>query len=294
MKALKRKIKLESHTASRSLLTIVCCVLIFLLLIPFAYADQYCDENWACAGADREGEYLAFWMENRKPWPITLTLKISTRNLLSRDNQKGKFVVTRVLDGYQKKSVLTLKPSRHWRDIRYRYSMQWTVGDMNAQHNDTVRYQLPYAKGRYYPIIQGYNGNYSHTGNSKYALDFAMPVGAPVHAARSGVVVDVTEKNWRGGASRRYAKYANFIVLLHDDGTTGEYYHLAQWGAVVNLGDQVKSGQLIGYSGNTGFSSRPHLHFAVYKAKPHGSYQSIPVKFEKSATDRYQRQRAGE
>jgi murein DD-endopeptidase MepM/ murein hydrolase activator NlpD len=48
----------------------------------------------------------------------------------------------------------------------------------------------------------------------------------------------------------------------------------------VALGEQGKAGQKIGYSGNTGFSSLPHLHFAVYHAKPFGKYQSLPFSFK--------------
>jgi len=107
-----------------------------------------------------------------------------------------------------------------------------------------------------------------------------MPVGTAVHAARAGVVIDLVEKHSRGGASRKYAKYANYVVVMHDDQTTGEYYHLSKDGVVVTIGESVQAGQQIGYSGNTGFSSLPHLHFAVYKAQSLGQYQSLPFTFK--------------
>ena len=69
-------------------------------------------------------------------------------------------------------------------------------------------------------------------------------------------------------------------MILHADQTTGEYYHLSKSGVVVSIGEKVEAGQKIAYSGNTGFSSLPHLHFAVYRAQPFGKYQSLPFTFK--------------
>jgi murein DD-endopeptidase MepM/ murein hydrolase activator NlpD len=114
---------------------------------------------------------------------------------------------------------------------------------------------------------------------AKYAVDFSMPDGTELYAAREGVVVDVESRHRLGGASRKYAAYANFVVIEHSDGSTGEYYHLQQNRVFVRPGDNVKRGQLIGLSGSTGFTSVPHLHFAVYKALPDGDTQSLPFRF---------------
>ncbi|WP_277619852.1 M23 family metallopeptidase [Chryseobacterium angstadtii] len=51
---------------------------------------------------------------------------------------------------------------------------------------------------------------------------------------------------------------------MHPDGTFAQYYHLKQNGVKVNIGDQVKKGDVIGLSGNTGWSKGPHLHFVCY------------------------------
>jgi murein DD-endopeptidase MepM/ murein hydrolase activator NlpD len=69
-------------------------------------------------------------------------------------------------------------------------------------------------------------------------------------------------------------------VILHNDGTTGEYYHLQHNGAFVKVGNSVAQGQQIGLSGNTGHTTMPHLHFGVYRAAEWGNTQSIPVRFE--------------
>jgi murein DD-endopeptidase MepM/ murein hydrolase activator NlpD len=184
------------------------------------------------------------------------------------------------LQGHQRIKVLELQPIKPHRKIWFDEYFYWTPGNMLAEHKANSLYQYPYAKGDHFPIVQGFGGGYSHRGASKYAVDFAMPIGTPIHAARAGVVIDLVEQHTRGGASRKYAKYANHVVILHADDTTGEYYHLKKNGVVVILGEHVKAGQKIGYSGNTGFSSLPHLHFAVYQAKPFGKYQSLPFTFE--------------
>jgi murein DD-endopeptidase MepM/ murein hydrolase activator NlpD len=185
-----------------------------------------------------------------------------------------------VLQGHQRVKVLELQPINIRRKIWYDESFYWTPGNMLAKHQGNTVYEYPYADGDYFPIVQGFGGGYSHSGASQYAIDFAMPVGTPIHAARAGIVIDLVEQHSRGGASRKYAKYANYVVILHGDDTTGEYYHLRKDGVAVTQGERVTAGQLIGYSGNTGFSSLPHLHFAVYHAKPFGKYQSLPFAFE--------------
>jgi murein DD-endopeptidase MepM/ murein hydrolase activator NlpD len=128
--------------------------------------------------------------------------------------------------------------------------------------------------------VQGYGSRFSHTGLEEFAIDFDMPVGTPVHAARSGVVARVEESHSKGCWEDGCGRYANFIVILHSDGTTGEYYHLNKNGSLVDVGENVSQGQLIAYSGNTGHTTMPHLHFAVYRAIEWGNTQSIPVRFQ--------------
>ena len=237
-------------------------------------------DEWACVEKIEQNKQVSYWLYNKKPFVVTVTLDVETSNLKSSTTNRRQHIVNQVLQGHQRVKVLELQPVNKARRIWYDESFYWTPGNMLAVHQAGIIYQHPYAKGDYFPIVQGFGGGYSHRGASKYAVDFAMPVGTPIHAARAGVVIDIVAKNTRGGANRKYAKYANYVVILHDDDTTGEYYHLKKDGVAVRLGGRVKAGQKIGYSGNTGFSSLPHLHFAIYHAKPYGKYQSLPFAFE--------------
>jgi murein DD-endopeptidase MepM/ murein hydrolase activator NlpD len=237
-------------------------------------------DDWACVEKIEKNKQVSYWLYNKKPFVVTVTLDVDTSNLKTPTTNQRKHTVSQVLQGHQRVKVLDLQPINIHRRIWYDESFYWTPGNMLAVHQEDTVYQYPYAEGTYFPIVQGFGGGYSHRGASKYAVDFAMPIGTPIHAARAGVVIDLVAHHSRGGASRKYAKYANYVVILHDDDTTGEYYHLKKNGVTVSQGARVKEGQKIGYSGNTGFSSLPHLHFAVYHAKPYGKYQSVPFTFK--------------
>jgi murein DD-endopeptidase MepM/ murein hydrolase activator NlpD len=112
-----------------------------------------------------------------------------------------------------------------------------------------------------------------------------MPVGTAVRAARGGLVVKVRDTSNVGGAHARFACYNNYVLIRHDDGTLGQYCHLKKGGAQVREGDHVAEGDVIALSGNTGFSSGPHLHFSVYKIKNGDERESIPVKFKTAEAD---------
>lgn len=253
-----------------------------VMVSDFAQAG-YCLQGWACWEVRETSGGYEFWVKNQKPYAFTGTLDIKVENLRSEVGQQDRYAATEVIPGHSEQLLLTLYPVHEDKRASYRDIFYWTPGDMAAHHDDTFLYHLPFATNERYPLVQGFGGGWSHRGASQYAVDFAMPVGTPVHAARAGVVVQTVAHNNKGGASRRFAEYANFIIVLHNDGTTGEYHHLQQDGVKVEVGEDVKVGDFIGYSGNTGFSSLPHLHFAVYRPKPMGEFESLPFRFVNDA-----------
>ncbi len=160
------------------------------------------------------------------------------------------------------------------------YSYVWVPGDPAATPDSGVTYRAPYSVGTSYPVTQAYPDSATHrTRDAMYAVDFAMPVGTDIVAARDGIVFDVASKNYKGGTdANQYADLANIVRILHDDGTIAVYAHL-NWNSIrVNPGDRVAAGQYIADSGNTGFSSGPHLHFAVHRNMGM-RIDSVPVSF---------------
>ena len=157
------------------------------------------------------------------------------------------------------------------------YSFNLYYGPSNLSSYDSLyNYNLPFLKGKRYKVLQGQNTNFTHKGNfSKYAIDFKMNIGQTVCAIREGLVIQVKENSNKGGRNKKFFNDANYILIAHSDGTYSQYVHLKKDGAIVSKGDYVKKGQPIGYSGNTGMSTEPHLHFGVFKPTKTGFY-SVP------------------
>ncbi len=234
-----------------------------------------CDRKSICFHEEKYDDHIQLRAENLTEFPLTYTVRVRTRNLTTNGPRK----ITRTLSAGDSEIAMSLTKTASNQEGRFRYSFDWTVGDKNAVHDDDHIYQLPYESGKSYRVIQGFGSRFSHTGLEQFAIDFLMKEGTPVHAARGGIVARVAESNSIGCWSDGCGRYANYIVVLHDDGTTGEYYHLKKDGALVGIGERVFAGQKIALSGNTGHTTVPHLHFAVYRAVEWGNTQSIPVRF---------------
>ena len=95
---------------------------------------------------------------------------------------------------------------------------------------------------RYHPVL-GYSR--LHAG-----IDIGVPIGTPVYALEDGVVI----------AAQSMSGYGNVVMINHGN-ITSVYGHNSS--LAVSPGQVVKGGQLISYSGNTGVSSGPHLHFEI-------------------------------
>ena len=148
-------------------------------------------------------------------------------------------------------------------------------------------YSLPYEEGKSHLLVQGYFSKYSH--KERAALDFKMKKGTKICAARAGIVVRVKEDGDKGGGNKKYRPYGNVIIIQHEDSSRAGYWHLQFNGALVNVGDTVTQGQVIGKSGKTGYTYFPHLHFIVWKSGGNRQWSQIGTRFQTSKGIRYLR-----
>ena len=161
----------------------------------------------------------------------------------------------------------------------YRYV--WLPGDPGSEHEPDQAYRVPFAVSSDFRVSQAFPIGITHvTPDSYYAVDIVMPIGTDIYAARSGTVFETASTNFRGGVDpERNLADANLIRILHDDGTFSVYAHL-NWNTIrVKPGDEVVRGQYIADSGNTGYTTGPHLHFAVMQNKGM-RVESVPIEFE--------------
>ena len=151
------------------------------------------------------------------------------------------------------------------------------IGDPKAVHDDRVTYAWPFPPGTSARVSQGPRGPTHHDLNSLYAIDLAVAEGTPVLAARAGTVVFLESRYFESGLDRaKYLNRSNQVRILHDDGSMASYAHLFPASIDLEPGQRVEVGQRIGLSGNTGYSSGPHLHFVVMV---HRDMQMVSVPF---------------
>jgi murein DD-endopeptidase MepM/ murein hydrolase activator NlpD len=187
-------------------------------------------------------------------------------------------VITATLKPDERKLVAQ---ARRTTDARETLHASWTyaLGAPGAVHNPARPYRAPFALGSTFTVTQAYPTRITHvTPDSQYAVDFGLPDGTPVYAAREGTVINVRHDAFQGGTDVALLDQANVVEILHADGTIALYAHL-QWDAIrVRVGQHVTTGEYIANSGNTGFTTGPHLHFAVWR-NAGASDVSVPVQF---------------
>jgi hypothetical protein len=141
---------------------------------------------------------------------------------------------------------------------------------------------LPLACGNKVKISQGNNDGFSHTGQSAWAFDFSVGLQTPLVAIADGTVSHVYGGTKPGdpcydGGGQECANAANYVNLLHGDGTRSIYAHLSE--PVVSVGQLVTRGATVGKSGSTGWSTGPHAHVARTENCNSPWCQSIPLSF---------------
>jgi murein DD-endopeptidase MepM/ murein hydrolase activator NlpD len=242
-----------------------------------AVAESQClDDVEVCLDVSAEGAVVRFVAANRTQAPQSF--RIALREL-GNLRPLGAAPFRAVLEPGEQRLVGSLAARDPELPIHYRYEWGAAHGSLLARHDDGWRYRMPFGGDAPRPVGQGVGGSYSHQGPSRYAFDFTMPWGTPVLAARGGVVVAVRDDARASRAMRRLYDKANAVEVLHADGTIATYAHL-QRGALVEVGQRVVAGERVGLSGDTGFSTGPHLHFMVWRRTADLQWTTVPIRFD--------------
>lgn len=238
--------------------------------------DESCLDG-VCLVAYRipDGDGAVYYAENETYYDIDMTVDLidleDYTDELKQDS-KRQIIPPKTGETLTRVKIYEFKP-----DVEFN---KWPIPGFNANLGDPSAshtapgYTLPFPTGGEYECTQAFgnsDGTHNRSSNSRYAVDFAMPIGSRVTAARRGVVASI-------GWGRRDAWT---VTLRHDDGTYGEYVHLKKESQTVKEGDQVRVGETIAESGNTGeTTSGPHLHFHVKKADGTGGWETVRWEFD--------------
>ena len=232
-----------------------------------------------CIQVIKDKETAAFYALNKMDYIQTVSIDLTMKNMFLVTPNHAYFEVS----PSERKQLFTLQRKNQgaW---KYKYTFFVQTGSASTHHDDSYIYQLPYEVGQKYRVSQSCHGSFSHSHEgSKFALDFVMKEGTPVHAARSGRVIDLYEYSIVSGQSSIDYRFSNYVLIQHDDFTIAGYHHLKTNGVAVKKGDFVDTGQMIGYSGTSGYSTGPHLHFVVKKPVSGKFSKSIEVRFATSS-----------
>jgi murein DD-endopeptidase MepM/ murein hydrolase activator NlpD len=253
---------------------------LFARMLVFAFALMplslhATEQKLVKISTQKKEDQTEFFVENLQNAAVTVTMEVEVKNF----NSDKPLPYTATIPPKSKVNLFNLVPANPQQDSSWSYTYYATWGSLSVHHDDSYIYNLPFPAGMTFPVSQGFHGKYSHTGGDCYSIDFKMPEGTEVHAAREGIVVGIKDDSNIGGGDKKYEWDANYILIQHSDGTLGHYVHLKKGGCQVHLGEKVSVGQWIGLSGNTGYSTGPHLHFAVFKAQSGKQRETLPIKY---------------
>ncbi|WP_343611552.1 M23 family metallopeptidase [Chryseobacterium oranimense] len=213
---------------------------------------------------EQKKDVVSYYVDNEDIYPISLSFPQQPEVVNMKIPEKFKLI--QVIPPQSKKHRIAYfvidDKKKGWKidKIPNYYTL---IGDATLKTYDSdYIYDLPFQKGKSFKVYQGYNGTFSH--QNENSLDFVMPEGTEITAARDGKVIEAVQTNNKGCPTIDCANLANYVSILHSDGSIAQYYHLKQNGVKVNIGDIIKKGDVIALSGNTGWTNGPHLHFVCY------------------------------
>jgi murein DD-endopeptidase MepM/ murein hydrolase activator NlpD len=226
---------------------------------------------------EQSGNVITLKVKSRYVSEFTVTVEATLENMTP--SRPVPFTVESA--GRTSFVLVRFKQTDERRRWHYEYQPYWQFGARRSTTTNDADYAMPFGPGRYV-VMQGPRGTFSHNAGSgsENAVDWTVPEGTIVCAAREGRVVGVKQDSNIGGADRSFRPFANYVIIKHADGTFAEYVHLQKDGTMVQMGDEITVGQPIGLSGQTGFASKPHLHFDVFQAIDGKKKLSLPFRLK--------------
>jgi murein DD-endopeptidase MepM/ murein hydrolase activator NlpD len=252
---------------------------IVALLVLFSQALAGAEDNTGFhIVKERDGDTITLSVKSDYACEFTVTFEATLKNTTA--SRPLPFTVEAA--GRSSFELVRFWPTNKRLPWRY-YDVHWyrQLGGRRSTTTNDADYAMPLTPGRYV-VMQGPRGTYSHFAGSgsENAVDWTCPVGTVVCAAREGRVVGVRQDSTVGGPDRKFRPFANYVIIKHADGTFADYVHLKPEGALVKTGDEVRVGQPIGLSGQTGFTSAPHLHFSVFQAVDGRTKLTLPFRLK--------------
>lgn len=249
--------------------------IIFILFVSFSQQLLSQDLNFKIYTEKVEDTY-EIYADNLEFSPVSISFIFTLDNLESTLANEQIVVIPSEIKHFR---IAKLSRKEFYLKASFQYKSSFILGNATqTKYDENFLYTLPFEIGKTSRIYQGYDGDFSH--KNQKALDFEMKIGDKIYAARGGKIININTKSDKNCEEISCAKYNNEIVILHSDGTFAEYLHLMKDGENVQIGEEVKQGQYIGRSGNTGFTKGPHLHFSVFKNKMDGQRMYIATKFK--------------
>jgi murein DD-endopeptidase MepM/ murein hydrolase activator NlpD len=233
--------------------------------------------NMVSARRGGERHQPRHFFRNHYHGPAQIELSLAEAdNVFAQPELPARFV----LPGNAERGLVTFGALNPTESFSYRLAYTLVPGAPLDTLPEDLDFYPPFARGKTWPISQGIDDDQTHGDPAnRYAVDIVMPLGTPVLAARGGIVME-SEGSYadNGRKDERYLDRANFIRLLHDDGTMAIYAHLQQHSLRVQPGMRVPAGHWIANSGNSGYSSGPHLHFVV-QMNIGMALEALPLRF---------------
>lgn len=230
----------------------------------------------------KDGETEVVIVRNEGYAPVEVNLKVFGEGFQSSEQ----WPITARLPPLTEESVARLYPVKSGKPMFSSVSFTFLIGDRQAKINQEFNYLLPFRDGTILDVVDNKGPGFlkGHASPSvEHAIDFGVPTGKIVTAARDGVVIKTRNDNPSGIAefgviSSDQIEIANHVMILHDDASIGFYAHLYNGSLEVSEGMRVQAGQKIGLAGSVTNSRNNFIHFAVMRTTESGLV-TIPVKF---------------